>query len=439
MAKVSQEELNEALGFAPEVIDAPAKGEEGKKEEPKKGEEEEEEGAEGEEKKKEDEVKTEVPKKDEGEEKPKEEPAKGEEEGKKAEGAEGEEKKKEEPKKGEEEVEIKAEQVDAFLSKELEEYDIANLDDLRDVLDGVDKLTEALEAERAKSKTPEFKSEAQKKAFEFITASGYDPEKFGEALMTHAKLVTMDVDKADDRTALEEQYVMEHPELTRAEAEFKFNKRYKSKYEVDKAKFEDADEFADEQKSAAIELKSDSVKARKFLKEKQATYKAEDKGEKSKDVTEQVPAPIQNGIKKTVAEFNKYVDGLTELIWTDDKDPDNQFTYKIPQKYLKQIQTAGNRYLSRPDIYNEEGIVPQYDPEQYAIKVTSSLLTNEIIQAALRHSSRKAEIIKADKIAEVKPDRKGGKVDGAVESQDFMVQAEALANKKERERNQRKR
>lgn len=422
---VTAAEVNEAFGFSETVVVEEPKKEEAKKEEPKKGPAEEEEEEEVE--------KKEEPKKEEEEKKEPEKEIETPEDGK-----EKEEPKKEEIKNEEEEVKIEPTRVDSFLAKELEEYEITSLEEVKEILEGVEQLTDALQEERKKNKEPVFKSEAQKKAFEFITTAGYDPAKFGEGLLTHAKLVTMDVDGADDRTSLEEQYVIEHPELTREEATFKFNKRFKQKYEVSAA-IEDEDERKDEQRSVDIEKKSDVAKAKKFLKQKQTEYKADDKQVDDKKVIDEVPAEVQTGIKNTLGEFNSFVDGFTEIIFTDDKDPDNTFTYKIPKPYLKQIGMAGKSYLSRPDIYNEKGVIPEFDPENYAVTVAMSLLGKEMIQSALKHTDRKAAILKVDEISKIKPEKKGGKSDGELKSEDPMDQWEKLADKKERERSQRRR
>jgi len=413
MAKaLTAEDLSEALGF-PTTLVVEKKEEETPKEEPKKEEAKTEEEEKKEEKKevepakeKEAETKTEEEKKEEGNEK-----------------EESTEEKKEE----------KPADINAMLAKELEGYEIKDVDELKEVLGGIDQLLERLDIAEKKGNEPVFKSEAQKKAFEFITSSGYDPSKYGEGLITYATLLGLDIDKADAKSALEQRFIIENPELTRQEAISKFNKDFKKKYEINKENFEDPEALKEEEESVRIDLKSEEAKAKKFLKQKQEEFKVDTK-EEAKPNKEEVPAVVQTGIERTVGEFKSYVDGFNEITFTEDKNEDNKFTYKIPDKYLKQIQAAGEKYLSKPGIYNEKGIVPNHDPEDYVVNLTMALAGKDIIQAALKHTDRKAAILKAEKIAEVKPDKKGGVADGKVESMDHMQQAEIEAEKRAKAR-----
>ncbi len=412
MAKVlTAEDLSEALGFETTLV--VEKKEEEKKEEPKQEE------AKKEEEKK---VETTEEKKEETKEEDKKEETSTEE-------------KKEEEKK-EEEKKVEPTNIDELIAKELgEDYDMKSLADIKDVLEGVDQLLEELDAAKKKSGEPAFKSEAQKKAFEFITSMGYDPARYGDGLITHATLLGLDIDKSDAKSALEQKFIIENPELTRDEAISKFNKDFKKKFEVDKTKFDDAEALKEEEESIRIDLKSEEAKAKKFLKQKQEEFKVAESKEDKKE-TQEVPAVIQNGIERTVGEFKSYVDGFNEITFTEDKNEDNKFTYKIPDKYLKQIQAAGEKYLSKPEIYTEKGLVPNHDPEDYVVNLTMALAGKDIIQAALKHTDRKAAIIKAEKIAEVKPDKKGGVADGRVDQMDPIQQAEIEAEKRLKARKQ---
>lgn len=421
MAKVATaEEINEALGFDATMV--VAKKDEEKKEEPKKEEEKKE--VEEEEEKKEEEKKEEEEKEEEKKEIPEEE---------KKEEEIPDPDKKEEEKKEEEKKEPETPNVNEFLKKELADFEIENIEDVKDILKGVDELVEALEEEKKKSKEPSFKSEAQKKAYEFITSVGYDPSRYGEGLISHAKLVAMDIDKSDARSAMEEKFIIENPELTRDEAISKFKKDFTKKFEVDKTKFDDPQALKEEEESIRIDLKSEEAKAKKFLKQKQEEFKVPETKEEDKKEKE-TPAAIQTGIEKTVGEFKSYLDGFNEITFTDDKNEDNKFTFKVPSQYLKQIQAAGEKYLSRPEIYNEKGMVPNHDPEDYVINLTMALAGKDIVQAALKHTDRKAAILTAEKIAQVKPDKKGGVADGKTDSLSFEKQAEMDAEKRVKER-----
>lgn len=446
MAKVEEKDVMEALGHDQDVIDAP-KGEENKDD--KKSDEKKPEDEKGEDKKDEEkgEEKTEDKKSDEkkSDDEDKTDPAKKDEA----------KDKKNPEKKDEDKDEKKNEQPaigDELVAKAFEEkYDISSFKDLEETLDGVDKLVEAhntLKAEHEALKKgkgsgePKFESDGQKKAFEFLTKSGYDPSRYSDGLMAHATLSTMDLKNADPKSILEQDYVLQHPELTRDEALYKFKKKYEKDYVVDKTKYgDDADKYEDDKKDAEIELKSAVAKATDRLRKKQEEFTAnpaEDKGGAKKESADKPSPEVESGIKTTVADFTAYLDGFETIIFSDEKDPENQFTYQVPKKYLKQVREHGIKFLSQPGNYNEKGKIPEHDAEDYAHKLVMALSAEDLVEKLLRHTKQKAQIIKAEKIAEKKPEDKGGKVDANATGTDWMDDAEKVAESKQKERNQRR-
>ena len=336
---------------------------------------------------------------------------------------------------------------DDLIAKALEDkFEISNYKDLVETLEGVDALMDEHEKlveenKKLKETKPElkFESEGQKKVYEFLTKTGYDPERVGEGVMTHAKLISMDLSKdADPKMILEEKYVIEHPELTRAEAQKKFERYYNSKFVVDKTKFEDPEELKEEQELADIEKKSAVSKALDFLKKKQDEFKpAEKPGKKEAAQEEKISKEVEDGVKKTVGDFRTYMDGLDTLTFTDQKNPGNTFTYKVPKNIQKQVLEAGTKWLSRPELYSEKGeISDKHNTERYAHNVTMSLVWEDLIEKLLRTVEQKAKIVNVEQKSEKKPERKGGEEKGNLDDMDWMDAAEIDANNRLKKRKQ---
>lgn len=107
-------------------------------------------------------------------------------------------------------------------------FEIDSEDDLKKILSTNLQLTQDLEAEKKKVKEPVYKSERHKKIAEWLDSSGYDLDKINEGLETAATLVNLNVEKLDDRRALEEAYIVDNKdELSRDEAKKLFNKDFK--------------------------------------------------------------------------------------------------------------------------------------------------------------------------------------------------------------------
>lgn len=424
MAKVSKEEIEAGLGFGQDTPEAKSEDKtKDKKEEdkPKEDEDPDEDGKKQEEKKE------------------------GITEEKKDTDAE----KKDDDKKAEEEDKDKTKEVDPIIADEViakaleDKYEISSYKDLVETLEGVDALVDAHEkviAENKKLKEAkpelEFQSDSQKKVYEFLTKTGYDPSKIGEGILTHAKLITMDLSKdADPKMILEEAFVIDHPELTREEARIKFERKYKNEYTVDKAKFDDDKDYNEEVQHVEIDKKTAVAKATEFLKKKQSEFKPDEKEGKKEVAEVKLTKEVDDGIKRTVAGFRKYMDGLETLTFTDEKNPSNTFTYSVPKRTQKQVLEAGTNWLSKAELYNEKGEIPSnHNAEEYAHNVTMSLVWRDVVEKMLRHTDQKAAIITAERIAEKKPERKGGAEKGSLEGLDFMASAELLADQKVKER-----
>ena len=154
-------------------------------------------------------------------------------------------------------------------SKEELETLVTNAAELQDEYETLKKENETLKAEGGK---PKFDSDKEEKAFEFIKK--FDINRQGEALDTYAKLISMDVDTSDPMMVLEEKFIHEHPEWSRAEAQRMFSKDYNRRFTLDKNRFEGTEEeYKIELADLEIAKKGEVARARNYLKDQQTKYK----------------------------------------------------------------------------------------------------------------------------------------------------------------------
>lgn len=299
------------------------------------------------------------------------------------------------PKK-EEAVSTRKDEIPAWIK---EKYGIQDQEELQVVLESNKKLADELERERGKKV---FKSEKEEKLHKFL--NDYDLDKIGEGMENAAVLLRIDVDNIDGKRALEEQYILENTELTREEAKQLFNREFKKKYEPKKADFDTDEEYEEEKKLVEIQMKKEVAKSRKFLAEKkeQLKYKPEEKKPEKK---EDIPVESLKSYEKEVKSFFK----------KDDKDWD-RFTYKdekgnelysivLDESKRKQVQEAMTAYVKRPDVYDKNGKIDNFDAEELALKFTQILFGKWMDQEHHKQIKILAQSTKAEQLAKVKPDK----------------------------------
>lgn len=329
--------------------------------------------------------------------------------------------------------------TDDFIKDKFgEEYGITSEEDFKDVLDRSVELlekNETLEAEIKKLKeapsAPVFKSKTQESVYNAL--KDYDPEKIPDGLHMMAGLIGMDLDKTDPKLILEQQFIMEHPELGLERARKKFQRRFDEKFVVNEETFDGTPEQLKEKKEDLdSDLQIETAKAKKFIKEKQAEFKV--KSENKEEVPE-VNEAVQTSIASNTDVFNKHMDGLTELIFqADESDDKNLFHYKFSKEDLKKINVAMIGHLSKPSDYDAKGnLIGGFDPEEKFQVAAFAICGKKITAEALKFAQNLAQTIKADDIGKKKPIRKA-KASGDSQSMDIDAQAERLAKKKAAER-----
>lgn len=344
-------------------------------------------------------------KKSESEEEEEKRDDKSEEEEEEKSDKEEEEKKESTEKKEESPLDIDTEIKNRFG----EEYEINSIEELEQILENTQKLLDENEELKekveaaAQPREPEFANEAQKSAFNFI--KNYDPEQQGDALESWAKLVKMDVDKADPRMVLEEHFVQAHPELTRQQAMRKFSRDYERKYVPKQEDFDDDNKFAVAKEDADIDLTADVAAAKKALKAKQKEiqYTPTDKKE---DSTPKKNEDVERSIERYAKEFDEYQKDFDSIIFAPSDKEDDNFQAKFTKDQVKAIKTLTKTWVSNPANYDEKGKLRyELNPEEATKKAAFTLFGDEMFAKMWEHAVQALSIKRADEIGRKKPDR----------------------------------
>lgn len=357
----------------------------------------------------------EKPEPEEVEEEEKEEPKK-EEPGKKedkSEEKESKEEEKEEPK--EEEVAEKKEadepvSIDSYISdRYAKNYEIKNEEDLDEVLASVDNVLKENEdlkkqLESAKDTKPKFKSEAQEKMWDHV--KDIDPARFGDRMQSYSRIIGMDVEKENPKMLLEEQFILDHPDLPRDRALKKFGNEYNQKYgELNRDDFDTKEAFENAKELREIDLEDAVHKARKAMKAEQVKLKTETTTQ-TEDKVKENPAVAKN-IKTNVSSIDDSMKGFNELIFspTDDNKDDIPFKFNKDQK--KMIHEAYKAWVGNPANYNSKGefVAGEIDFDQNVKRIAYMEFGDEIFDTLHRRFTDKRNITRAEEIATKKPDR----------------------------------
>lgn len=359
-----------------------------------------------------DEVEDNETKEEEVEEK-KEAPAKEEAEAE----AEEKEEEKEEPakeeapaaKKEEEAEEEKPVSIDDYLKGKYADMDIKSEEDLDGVLESMDvlvKRNEELEEELKTAKTdkPKFKSEAQEKLWDFV--KDIDPARIGDRMQVYSRIVGMDVEKENPRLLLEEQFILDHPELPRDRALKKFNHEYNQKYgELNRDDFDNDSAYKDAKELREIDLEDDVHKAKKIIKAEQAKLKTETTTQ-TEDKPKENPVVAQS-IKAITTELTDYVKDFSELIFSPTDKEEDDFHFKLSKDQVKTIHNAVQVWVKNPTSYDAKGNLIGGWKIDEQIKQTAYLLYgDDIIEQNYQHALKLKDITRAEEIATKKPDRK---------------------------------
>jgi hypothetical protein len=402
-----------------ELIDIPTPEAEAKKEEPAK----EEKTPEPEAAKKEEEEKPKEgePEKEEEEEEEEEEPAK--------EGEAEPEKEKEE----EEEVE----ELDAHLAEKYKDYGIESEKDLDDVLANISQIEDELSSTKAELETLKkdggklkFDSENEEKAYNFIKRLGVD--QFGEGMKTFSTLVTLDLEKADPKILLEEQFIHEHPELTRDESLRKFNKDYNKKYTAKLEDFDDEAAYKEALEDLKIDLKADAAKAKRYLAQQQKEFVPKPKEADTKKA--EVEGTIQKNIKAYDSELSDFIEEFNTITYSFSDNEKDSFHYKLTKEQVNKVHTVIKGWVGNPQYYDAKGNLDGWNgADNKVIEISRLLFGDDMLAKAYKQGLSAGEIKRAEQIASKKPDRVA-KVASTADPLDEDAQWDRILKEKQQER-----
>jgi len=314
------------------------------------------------------------------------------------------------------------------LLKEKYGIDEAELNTQKESLTKFETRVKELEEQLKKPKEPEFASEQDKKAYEFIKT--YSPSMMGEALKTYSTLIDMDVTKAAEKDVLKEKYILSKPSLSRDKAGQLFESDFK-KYTLRRDDFDTDEDFNEAQNLKNIEREDDANNAREFLSKKQAEIKTKPVERKEETVVEP-KAPVES-----VRNYNSQVDAFLAgngkpfegFTYKDSKDESINYNVKLPAETIKKVTSLMKDHIQRADLYDDNGKIPNFDP-QFLFK--QFLMVSDPEAYDRMHTEKVIELartLKAEQIASTKPDKesKGTGEDGAIP--DFTTQFRNLAKK----------
>lgn len=253
-------------------------------------------------------------------------------------------------------------------------------------------------------KNPKFDNETDQKAYQFLKT--FPPSMMGEGLRTYGKLIDMEPSKISDKEALQEEFVLSKPNLSRSESERLFESKWKRDYVLDREKFDTDEAFKEAQQLAEIELKDKASDAKTKLSAKQAELKAK-VTEKPKDtgVREEPKAP-EHSVKTYSGQVDSFLKSADTITMKDDKDEKLSYNIKLAPEVMKNVNDAMKEYVQRPDIYDKDGKIPNFNPqelyEQMLFLTMGAKAYNKMHFDKITELSR---TLTAEQIAGTKPDK----------------------------------
>jgi len=303
------------------------------------------------------------------------------------------------------------------------------LDQSIELLDENQKLEAKIKELESAPKGPAFKSENQKAIYEMI--KDYDPDRVPDGLSMIASLVGMDLKTTDTKLILQQEFIMQHPELSIDRARKKFENEYNKLYAIDEESFDDAEKLKEKKEDVESDLIIARKRATKFIQEKQQEFKTKSE---EKEESAKVNEEVQASIAKTTSEFNEYFDGLHTLVIPKEEGDKTPFKYKFSTEELKRIKIVVDNHLKNPGAYDAKGkLVGGFDAHQNFETAAFAVCGLRITEEALKFAKNMAQRMKAEDIAKRKPERKSSEKSQPV-SMSIDAQAERLAQKKKAER-----
>lgn len=302
----------------------------------------------------------------------------------------------------------------SYLTEKWGKYGVKGEEDVEKVFQAkqeleqqASKLTTELESLKA---APKYRTEQEKKVAEFLAP--FDPTKFGEGLNTVAELMAMDPDNVSERRALEENYILKHPDLTREESKELFAEEFDKNYKVNRDDFDSEEDFNKRKRIVEIKLKNEVAQSRKELKEKKEALKYVPPANEGKKDEQPFTAP-KEAVDSYSKEINSFFDDgkgrkFNGIQYFSDDGKEMLFNLVIPQDKIDSVKEYLNVYVQNPTSYTKEGKIPNFAPAELVKTVTRLLHGDWMEEQLLKQVDILASKKKAEQIAGQSPDKRSG-------------------------------
>ena len=324
-----------------------------------------------------------------------------------------------------------------------EKFGIESESDLEELLQAQEKLVQIAETSKQRvaeleKAEPQYRSEQEKKIAEFLKP--FDPSKFGEGLNTVASIMAMDPLSVSGKVAMEEAYIISHPELTREEAKEIFAADEWSKYQVDKDAFDTDEEFQKAKRITDIRLKSAEDQARKTLVQKKEQLKAAPPKTETTQTQAQQPAEAP---KEAVTTYQKEIDKyfvpdknkvFDRINYYSDDQKTLLASVVLDKEKLDSVKKFVSDYVKQPGVYDKTGKIPNFDPQEIT-KTAIRILHGDWYEEQLFNQIKViASRLTAEQIAGTTPEKRSAAGGDAKMSIDDQLVALAAKEKAKRQR-----
>lgn len=294
-----------------------------------------------------------------------------------------------------------------------EKFGIESEQELQEILDSQDALVEKFTELQTKYKelenNPTYRTDQEKKIAEFLKP--YDPTKFGEGLNSIAAIIGMDPAAVSGRTAMEEAYIINHPDLTRDEAKELFTEEYDVRFKLNKDDFDTDEAYNQRKRINDIKLKNEEANARKILVEKKELLKA--KPEEKQTATQEnkpieVPAEVTQKYTQEIEKFfnpekNKTFDRFQ---FKSDDGKETLYEMILDKKQLAELKGFMSDYYKNPNNYSKDGKTANFAPQEL-VGTASRLLHGDWREQQLwKQVKVLAQKMKAEQIAGTSTEKK---------------------------------
>lgn len=324
------------------------------------------------------------------------------------------------------------EQPKDFNAQLKEKYAIEDEAQLTSILESNKGLQEQLKKAQETPKEPVFASEQDKAAYEFIKQ--FPPSRLGEGMQTYGNLLNMDVAKADGKLVMKEAFLLSKPDLTREKAEKLFESDYKRRYTLNKDDFKTDEDFKEAQELAEIDKDEKEAVSRRTLTEKQTAIKKQGAEPAKVEVSKAEEPKLPESHQGYFAKVNDVK--IDKLTFPDPTNEAIKYNIAISPERLKDAREFANAYIKDTRLYDKDGKIPNFDPQEMIHIGLMILDPKWYINEHVKQVTSLARTITAEQIAGTKPDKesKGGGDGSGIA--DFGSQFKEMAAKAVQERAQ---